>query len=136
MFACDRYFWESRVVSGLLTLDRLEVAGSSVAWSESSSVYLVPSFLARSRSTNQSSRFSPAQPLRARPSVVAKLPLLYRFGVTGYSVAWSESPYVSLAASFVVVPKPVKPSSQLSLLRARRSVVAELLSLYQSRMSK
>jgi hypothetical protein len=133
MFACDRYFWESRVLAELLSLDRLEVAGSSVAWSESSSVYLAPSFVVRSRSMNQSSQFSPAQPLHARPSVVAQLPLLYWFGVTGYSVA-SESPYFSLPSSFVVIPKPVKPSSQLSPLRARRSVVAELL--YQSRMSK
>jgi hypothetical protein len=31
MFACDRYFWESRVVAQLLSLDRLEGAGSSVA---------------------------------------------------------------------------------------------------------
>ena len=124
------------MVSELLTLDRLEVAESSVAWLESLSVYLAPSFLARSRWMNQLFRLSPAQPLRARTSVVAKLPLLYQFGVTGYSVAWSESQYVSLAASFVVVPKPVKPSSQLPPLRARRSVVTELLSLHQSRMSK
>jgi len=136
MFACDRYFWESRVLAELLSLDQLEVGGSSVAWSESSSVYLAPSFVVRSRSMNQSSQFSPAQPLHARPSVVAQLPLPYWFGVTGYSVAWSESPYFSLPSSFVVIQKPVKPSSQLSPLRARRSVVAELLSLYQSRMSK
>jgi hypothetical protein len=135
-FACDRYFWESRVAPQPLSLDRLEGAESSVAWSGSSSVYLAPSFLVRSRSMTQSSQFSPAQPLRARPSVFAELPLLYWFDVTGYSVVWrSESQYMSLASSFVVVPKP-KPSSQLSPLRARRSVVTELLSLCQSRMSK
>src|SRR5712672_1047000 len=45
MFACDQYFWESRVAAELLSLDRLKGGGSSVAWSESSSVYLAPSFL-------------------------------------------------------------------------------------------
>ena len=113
MFACDQYFWESRVVAEPLSLDRLEWAGSSVAWSESPTV---PSFLVRSRSMNKSSQFSLAQPLRARPSVVAKLPLLYWFGVTGYSVAQSESP-----SSFVVLPKPVKLSSQLSLHQSMMS---------------
>jgi hypothetical protein len=114
MFPCDPH-GESWVVAVLLSLDRLE----------SSSVYLSPSLPVRSRSMNRSSQFSPAYPIRARPSVVAKLPLLYWFGVTGYSTAWSESLY----PSFVVVPKPVKPSSQ-------RSVATELPLLYQSRMSK
>jgi len=31
IFACDRYFWESRIVAELLSLDRLEVAGFLVA---------------------------------------------------------------------------------------------------------
>ena len=141
VFACDWYFWESRVVAEFVSLDQLEVAGLlvvgsgpvarsglSVEWSKPSFAYLASSSLVRSRSMNQSSQFSPAQPLRARPSVVAELPLVSLFGVPGYSIAWSES----LVSSFVVIPKPVKPSPQLSPVR--RSVVAELLSLYQSRV--
>ena len=128
------------MVAELLSSDRLEVVESSVAWPESSSesVYLAPSFQVCSSSMSQSSQFSPAQPLvGARPSVVAKLPLLYWFDVTEYSAAWSESSYMSPASSFEAAQKPVKPSSQLSAIRARRSVAVGLLSLYhQSRMSK
>jgi len=80
MFAQDRYFLELLVVVVAVVVELAElqspywlgVTGSSLAWSESSSVYLAPPFLVGSRLMKPLSQLSPSQPLHARPSAVVE----------------------------------------------------------------